>query len=190
MVISSTTVDPLSFLGCNIVDYISTAATSSSTASSSSSSTNVLSQCLGGVAHICLDFTGMTGASKLMIRLLTILGQVCVLSADYLPDHSINTLEMIIQIILMYFAVKEFDCSSSSSTSYVVHHEPCRETEGSAHPKKMRNQTKWETIRSARKTKMMAEANVRWCRFTRNTTYNSQELELLHVIPLYLEYLY
>ena len=115
MVLSSTTVDPLSFLWDASMSAATTS--SSSTASSSSSSTNVLSQCLGGVAHLCLDFTGMTGASKLLIRLLTILGRVCVLSADYLPDHSINTQEMIIQIILMYLAVKEFASSSSSSSS-------------------------------------------------------------------------
>lgn len=99
---------------------------SSSTATTSSSShpwqlltdsTSVQAQLFSGMAHVFLDFTGMTGASKFLVRLCAIVGRVCVISADYLPDHSIHPEEIVIQIVLMFLAIKEFLSSFPSTTS-------------------------------------------------------------------------
>jgi hypothetical protein len=60
-----------------------------------------------GLAHVALDFTGFLSPSKSLIRLFSVVGRVFAISADYLPDHSIHTEELVIQIFLIGIAMKD-----------------------------------------------------------------------------------
>jgi hypothetical protein len=60
-----------------------------------------------GLAHVALDFTGFLSPSKSLIRLFSVVGRVFAISADYLPDHSIHTEELVIQVFLIGIAMKD-----------------------------------------------------------------------------------
>jgi hypothetical protein len=62
---------------------------------------------LAGLAHVALDFTGFLSPSKSLIRLFSVVGRVFAISADYLPDHSIHTEELVIQVFLIGIAMKD-----------------------------------------------------------------------------------
>jgi len=59
------------------------------------------------MAHVALDFTGLLSPSKSIVRLFSVVGRVFAISADYLPDHSIHTEELIIQIFLLSLSLRE-----------------------------------------------------------------------------------
>lgn len=59
------------------------------------------------MAHVALDFTSLASPSRSVIRLFAVIGRVFAISADYLPDHSIHTEELMIQIFLLSWALRE-----------------------------------------------------------------------------------
>ena len=59
------------------------------------------------MAHVALDFTSLASPSRSLIRLFAVIGRVFAISADYLPDHSIHTEELMIQIFLLSWALRE-----------------------------------------------------------------------------------
>lgn len=59
------------------------------------------------IAHVALDFTGLMSPSKGIMRLFAVIGRLFAISADYLPDHSIHTEELTIQIFLLALALRE-----------------------------------------------------------------------------------
>jgi hypothetical protein len=59
------------------------------------------------MAHVALDFTGLMSPSKSIIRLFSVVGRLFAISADYLPDHSIHSEEVMIQGILLALALRE-----------------------------------------------------------------------------------
>lgn len=59
------------------------------------------------IAHVALDFTGLMSPSKSIIRLFAVIGRLFAISADYIPDHSIHTEELTIQMFLLALATRE-----------------------------------------------------------------------------------
>lgn len=59
------------------------------------------------MAHVALDFTGLVSPSRSIVRLLSVVGRLFAISADYLPDHSIHTEELMIQVFLLSLALRE-----------------------------------------------------------------------------------
>lgn len=59
------------------------------------------------MAHVALDFTSIVSPSRSIMRLFAVIGRVFAISADYLPDHSIHTEELMIQIFLLSLALRE-----------------------------------------------------------------------------------
>lgn len=58
------------------------------------------------MAHLALDFTGFLSPSRSLLRIVSVIGRLFAISADYLPDHNINPEELIIQIVLLSFALR------------------------------------------------------------------------------------
>ena len=65
------------------------------------------SQFLLGMAHTFLDFSGLTGAPRILVRLCAVVGRGFFILNDFYSDHSINAQEGLIQVFLIYLAVKE-----------------------------------------------------------------------------------
>ena len=63
---------------------------------------------LQGMAHMALDFSGFVTPSRHIIRACAVVGRLCCLSADYLPDHSIHPEEFAIQVLLMGIALRDY----------------------------------------------------------------------------------
>jgi hypothetical protein len=59
------------------------------------------------MAHVALDFTSLASPSRSLMRLFAVIGRVFAISADYLPDHSIHTEELMIQVFLLSLALRE-----------------------------------------------------------------------------------
>ena len=72
-------------------------------------STDFEAQVLTDLSHIALDFTGFlphSSAEKLCLMWFgSILGRIFVISADYLPDHSVNPEELFVQGVLLSAAI-------------------------------------------------------------------------------------
>jgi hypothetical protein len=68
---------------------------------------SVEAELLTGMAHLSLDFAGMFSPSKSLIRLFAVVGRIFVISADYLPDHSIHPEELLVQLFLLAVTMKE-----------------------------------------------------------------------------------
>jgi hypothetical protein len=62
---------------------------------------------LSGMAHAALDFSAFFNPSRQMLRLFAVVGRLFVISADYLPDHSINQGELAIQLVLLSLTMKD-----------------------------------------------------------------------------------
>ena len=63
------------------------------------------------IAHVALDFSTLIRSGRLasvLLRSFPVLGRVCVIGADYIPDQSINAEELLIQIFMMGVALKDF----------------------------------------------------------------------------------
>ena len=58
------------------------------------------------MAHLALDFTGFLSPSRSLLRIVSVIGRLFAISADYLPDHNIHPEELIIQIVLLSFALR------------------------------------------------------------------------------------
>jgi hypothetical protein len=61
------------------------------------------------MAHVTLDFTSLASqsSSRSLMRRFSVIGRVFAISADYLPDHSIHTEELMIQVFLLSLALRE-----------------------------------------------------------------------------------
>jgi hypothetical protein len=70
---------------------------------------SVGAELLTDMAHVSLDFAGMFSPSKSLIRLFAVVGRIFVISADYLPDHSIHPEELLIQLFLLTMTMKDLN---------------------------------------------------------------------------------
>ena len=72
------------------------------------------------IAHLALDFTCFLSPSRSIIRILSVMGRLFAISADYLPDHNIHPEELIIQVVLLSLALRgrNWDCSLIFSWDY------------------------------------------------------------------------
>lgn len=68
---------------------------------------SIEAEVLNGMAHVAMDFSGMFSPSKSLYRFLSVIGRLFVISADYLPDHTINSEELLIQLFLIAVAMRE-----------------------------------------------------------------------------------
>jgi hypothetical protein len=59
------------------------------------------------MAHVTMDFTSLASPSRSLMRRFSVIGRVFAISADYLPDHSIHTEELMIQVFLLSLALRE-----------------------------------------------------------------------------------
>ena len=64
----------------------------------------VEAEVLTDLAHMTLDVATLFGPSKLGIRMSTIIGRLCVMAADYVPDHIIVPEEMVFQTAMLCLA--------------------------------------------------------------------------------------
>ena len=89
------------------------AATAFSSAAMSSSSSSVFApvvdplleaEVLNDMAHVALDMFTVFGPARLVTRLAAIIGRVCAMLADYVPDHKVLPEELVFQSIMMLLA--------------------------------------------------------------------------------------
>ena len=67
----------------------------------------IQAEVLTDMAHVTLDFSTFFRPNKAALRLLTVFGRLSVLTADYLPDHSILPEELAIQLFLLGVSTRE-----------------------------------------------------------------------------------
>ena len=78
------------------------------------------------MAHFTMDFAGLVASpSKSLLRSFAIVGRICVVSADYITDHSVHPEELMIQLFFMSIAIKEMVVDNnknkpSSSSKYRI----------------------------------------------------------------------
>ena len=72
----------------------------------------VEAEVLTDLAHMTLDVATLFGPSRLGIRLSSIIGRLCVMAADYVPDHIIVPEEMVFQMAMLCVASIGF-CKSA-----------------------------------------------------------------------------
>jgi len=65
------------------------------------------SEFLEDMAHLALDFSGIFRPCQNTVRLFSLGGRLLALMADYLPDHSVHTEELLIQVFFMGMTMKE-----------------------------------------------------------------------------------
>lgn len=63
--------------------------------------TNVEVEILTDISHIVMDFSTFFSPSKSVLRCLLVLGRLIILYTDYLPDHTIHSEELVVQILLL-----------------------------------------------------------------------------------------
>jgi hypothetical protein len=59
---------------------------------------------LSDVAHVGLDLAVFMGQGVLALRLAAVLGRLCAMGADYLPDHTIIPEELVFQLAMLAFS--------------------------------------------------------------------------------------
>ena len=59
---------------------------------------------LNDMAHVALDLFTVFGPARLVTRLAAIVGRVCAMLADYVPDHKVLPEELVFQSIMMLLA--------------------------------------------------------------------------------------
>ena len=77
------------------------------------------------MAHFTMDFAGLVASpSKSLLRSFAIVGRICVVSADYITDHSVHPEELMIQLFFLSIAIKEMVVDNkkkpSSSSKYRI----------------------------------------------------------------------
>ena len=58
------------------------------------------------MAHVALDFTSLASPSRSLMRLFAVVGRVLAITAEYLPHHSIDPEELMIQVFLLSLALR------------------------------------------------------------------------------------
>jgi hypothetical protein len=56
---------------------------------------------LTDMCHVVVDFSGFFGLSKPSLQLCSVLGQILIIGADYLPDQNVRPEELVIQLVLL-----------------------------------------------------------------------------------------
>lgn len=64
----------------------------------------VESEILSDIAHLGLDLFTFVTPEKWLLRLASVIGRLCSIAADYLPDHTINLDEAIFQGIMLFIS--------------------------------------------------------------------------------------
>jgi hypothetical protein len=68
---------------------------------------NMEAEVLTDMSHLALDFTSiMNFSSKAMLKKTSVIGRILVIFADYIPDHSIHTEELVYQLFLLGVAIQ------------------------------------------------------------------------------------
>jgi hypothetical protein len=82
-----------------------------STASHSLMTPDVEAEVLTDVSHVMMDFSGFLPndtPSKSMLRCFSVVvGRILVLSADYLPDHTVHPEELAVQLFLLTVSLND-----------------------------------------------------------------------------------
>ena len=81
----------------------------------------IQAEVLTDMAHVALDFSTFFRPNKAALRLLTVVGRLSVLTADYLPDHSILPEELVIQLFLLGVSTLDVVKSVASIASNITH---------------------------------------------------------------------
>mmetsp|Transcript_44171 Transcript_44171/g.106432 ORF Transcript_44171/g.106432 Transcript_44171/m.106432 type:complete len:165 (-) Transcript_44171:90-584(-) len=89
------------------LELANTMAVQFNSAAVAASNPAVESEVLADVAHVALDFSGIFRPSKYTMRLYSIGGRLLGLLADYLPDHTIHTEEVLIQLFFIFMTGQE-----------------------------------------------------------------------------------
>ena len=79
--------------------------------------TSVGAEVLTDMAHFSLDFAGLVSPSRSLVRVCAVIGRIFAISADYLPDHSIHTEELLIQLLLISIATKDLIMGKNDTNS-------------------------------------------------------------------------
>lgn len=70
----------------------------------SSTSNVLLGEVFGGLAHIALDLLTFFGPATIIVRSATVLGRMCSMAADYIPDQYMVPEELAFQILMLMVA--------------------------------------------------------------------------------------
>jgi hypothetical protein len=68
---------------------------------------DVEAEFLTDVSHIIMDFSGFFTLSKSLLKVYSVVGRILVLLADYLPDHTIHSEELLVQLFLLSVGVND-----------------------------------------------------------------------------------
>ena len=61
----------------------------------------VEAEVLTDISHVMMDFAVFFTPSRSLLRCLSVVGRILVLSADYLPDHAVHPEELAVQLFLL-----------------------------------------------------------------------------------------
>jgi hypothetical protein len=68
---------------------------------------DIEAEALTDMSHVVLDFSVFFSPSKQQLRLFSIVGRILVISADYIPDHTILPEELVDQLFLLGVSMRE-----------------------------------------------------------------------------------
>lgn len=91
---------------------------------------DIEAEVLTDINHVIMDFSAFLRPSKSLMKMGSVVGRLLVLLADYIPDHSIHSEELFVQLALLGLGVKDllgdpsfasFDCGSQgNSTDFAI----------------------------------------------------------------------
>jgi len=94
-------------LGSSTLGIVNAIALPAQAAVSAFANPEVESEVVEGMVHMALESSGIFGPYENKVRLFSLGGRLLALMADYLPDHSIHTEGLLIQLFFMGMTIKE-----------------------------------------------------------------------------------
>jgi hypothetical protein len=68
---------------------------------------SVEAEVLTDMSHVMIDFSGFFTPSRSLLRCFSVVGRILVLSADYLPDHTVHPEELAVQLFLLAVSLSD-----------------------------------------------------------------------------------
>jgi hypothetical protein len=68
---------------------------------------SVEAEVLTDMSHVMMDFSGFFTPSRSLLRCFSVVGRILVLSADYLPDHTVHPEELAVQLFLLAYSLSD-----------------------------------------------------------------------------------
>jgi hypothetical protein len=68
---------------------------------------SVEAEVLTVMSHVMMDFSGFFNPPRPLLRYFSVVGRILVLSADYLPDHTVHPEELTVQLFLLAVSLRD-----------------------------------------------------------------------------------